>query len=51
MRIELSLKSQHDLEGSGGSENRRFLDVFLDGPQDVTREPFSTISCDLGSPK
>ena len=29
VRIELSLQSQHDLEGSGGSENRCFLDVFL----------------------
>ena len=29
VRIELSLESQHDLEGSGGSENRRFLDVFF----------------------
>ena len=29
VRIELSLQSQHDLEGSGGSENRRFLDVFF----------------------
>ena len=49
VRIELSLQSQHDLEGSGGSENRRFLDVFLDGPQDVIREPFLPISRDLGS--
>ena len=51
VRIELSLESQHDLEDSGGSENRCFLDVFLDGPQDVTREPFLTISRDLGSPE
>ena len=29
VRIELSLQSQHDLGGSGGSENRCFLDVFL----------------------
>ena len=29
VRIELSLQSQHDLEGSGGSENRCFLDVFF----------------------
>ena len=29
VRIELSLQSQHDLEGSGGSENRCFLNVFL----------------------
>ena len=29
VRIELSLQSQHDLEGSGGSENRCVLDVFL----------------------
>ena len=29
VRIELSLQSQHDLEGSGGPENRCFLDVFL----------------------
>ena len=28
VRIELSLQSQHDLEGSGGSQNRCFLDVF-----------------------
>ena len=28
VRIELSLESQHDFEGSGGSENRCFLDVF-----------------------
>ena len=29
VRIGLSLESQHDLEGSGGSENRCFLDVFF----------------------
>ena len=29
VRIELSLQSQHDLEGSGGSENRCFFDIFL----------------------
>ena len=29
VRIELSLQSQHDLEGSGGSQNRCFIDVFL----------------------
>ena len=29
VRIELSLQSQHDLEGSGGSEDRCFLDVFF----------------------
>ena len=29
VRIELSLESQHDLDGSGGSENRCFLDVFF----------------------
>ena len=29
VRIELSLQSQHDLEGSGGSENRCFLDAFF----------------------
>ena len=28
VRIELSLQSQHDLEGSGGSQNRCFLYVF-----------------------
>ena len=28
VRMELSLDSQHDLGGSGGSENRRFSDIF-----------------------
>ena len=51
VRIELSLESQHELKGSGGSENRRFLDIFfLDGTQDVTRESFFMIFHDLGSP-
>ena len=39
VRIELSPESQHDLEGSGGSENQRFFDVFFsDGPPDAARE-------------
>ena len=47
VRIELLLESQHDLEGSGGSENHRFVCVFLfflffvsDGPPDAARESF-----------
>ena len=51
VRIELSLESQHDFEGSGGSDNRCFLDVLLDGPQDVAGAPFMTITPSLGSRK
>ena len=50
-RTVLSLQRELDLEGSGGSENRRFFDGFLDGPPDATRETFSRIFRDLGNPK
>ena len=35
VKTVLSRESQHDPEGSGGSENRWFLDVFLDAKKRV----------------
>ena len=52
VRIELSLESQHDLEGSGGSENQCFFDVFFRmGLQTLLVSLFVRLFRDLGGPK
>ena len=48
VRTVLSLQSQLDLDGSGGSENRRFLKCFLDAKTKVSERVLLRFFVDLG---
>ena len=50
MKTVLSLQSQLDSDGSGGSENRRFFDSVLDAKKSISEGPF-VIFCGFRRPK